>query len=580
MMKEFFGCTPAAPRIASALAAIASATLATVGVGPVAPIALAAGAVPCATLAGRNIEPALIGLPSGPARIVSTTVERLPASPAAAQPQIAYCKVLGEIAPLDPLAPPIRFEVNLPEQWNGKAVQYGGGGFNGVLTTGLNPLFDARLDIPVPVARGFATWGTDSGHDSTKLPEIQAFALNAEALQNYAYASYKKVRDAAVAISRTHYGMAPRRIYYSGFSEGGREGITMAQRFPADFDGIVSGVPAVNFTGLGTAGSRNGITLMGDGWLSPAKVKTLHKAVLDACDTLDGLADGIISRYAACQAAFVPKKLRCPEARDSDTCLTDAQIAAVETIHSPYVFPFPVANGVTTYPGYNYGGEDQPGGMVAWTTGPTAPNYPVPSQADCITVGDPRCSQGRLWYYASGFVRYFIARDPNFDPRKFRPENFRVQIERISALMDSTDPDLSRFAARGGKLILKEHMADHAISPFNGIAYYKSVVEKLGQANVDSFMRFYVTPGANHGGSGVSSVDGTALPHGVDLLDAIDGWVDRSTSPGPLVQVAQDPKPPFAVTASRPLCRYPQWPRYMGGPPNDAASFSCAPDSD
>jgi feruloyl esterase len=185
-----------------------------------------------------------------------------------------------------------------------------------------------------------------------------------------------------------------------------------------------------------------------------------------------------------------------------------------------------------------------------------------------------------MWYYGSGFVRYFVVGDPNFDSRKFRPEDFRARIEHISALMDSTNPDLSRYAARGGKLILKENMADHAISPFNGITYYKSVVEKLGQASVDSFMRFYVTPGANHGGAGVSSVNGTALPQGVDLLDAIDGWVDRGAPPGSLMQVAQDPKPPFAVTASRPMCRYPQWPRYIGGPPKDAASFSCGGEND
>jgi hypothetical protein len=116
--------------------------------------------------------------------------------------------------------------------------------------------------------------------------------------------------------------------------------------------------------------------------------------------------------------------------------------------------------------------------------------------------------------------------------------------------------------------------------PEQSLAYYKSVVEKLGQSSVDSFMRFYVTPGANHGGAGISSVDGAALPQGVDLLDAIDGWVDRGSAPGPLVQVAQESKPPFAVTASRHMCRYPQWPRYMGGPPKDAASFSCVGDND
>src|SRR5215475_977232 len=130
------------------------ASLAAVCMVPAASVALAQGAAPCPALTGRNIEPALIGLPSGPAHVASATMERLPASRAAPEPTIAYCKVLGEIAPLDPSAPPIRFEVNLPEQWNGKAVQYGGGAFNGVLITGLNALNDARLDTPVPVARG------------------------------------------------------------------------------------------------------------------------------------------------------------------------------------------------------------------------------------------------------------------------------------------------------------------------------------------------------------------------------------------------------------------------------------------
>jgi feruloyl esterase len=531
--------------------------------------AVAQTGVPCAALAGRSIDPKLIGLASGAAGVTSAAIERMPASPAAAEPSVAYCKVLGEIAPRDAAAPPIRFEINLPESWNRKAVQYGGGGFNGVLITGLDPLRDARLETPVPVARGFATWGTDSGHDNAKLPEIQAFALNDEALENFAFAAYKKVRDAAVEIARLHYGEAPRRVYFYGGSEGGREGLTMAQRFPADFDGIVSVVPVINWVGLQAAGARNGIALMGPGWLSPAKVKTLHKAVMEACDARDGLADGIVSRYASCTTVFDPHKLRCADGHDSETCLTDAQIAAVETIRKPYVFPFGLANRVTSYPGYNYGGEDQPDGMVAWSSGPKPPVYPLP----------PPVEQSRAWYFGAGAVRYFLAGDPNLDPREFRPDAFKARIARISALMDSTDPDLSRFAVRGGKLILKENMSDFAQSPFAGIEYYKSVVAKLGQGAVDQFVRFYVTAGANHGGTGVSSVDGAPLPRGVDLLEAIDAWADHGTAPGALVQVAQEAKPPFAVTASRPMCRYPAWPRYKGeGSPKEAGSFECVTD--
>jgi hypothetical protein len=531
--------------------------------------AAAQTAAPCAALAGRSVEPKLIGLPSGPASVTSAAVEHLPASPASPEPSVAYCKALGEIASRDAAAPPIRFEVNLPDNWNRKAVQYGGGGFNGVLISGLDPLRDARLDSPVPVARGFATWGTDSGHDNAKLPEIQAFALNDEALENFAFAAYKKVRDVAVEIARLRYGEPPRRIYFYGGSEGGREGLTMAQRFPADFDGIVSVVPVINWVGLQAAGARNGIALMGPGWLSPAKVKTLHKAVMEACDARDGLTDGIVSRYASCIGTFDPQKLRCAGGRDDDACLNEAQIAAVETIRKRYVFPFPLANGITSYPGFNYGGEDQPDGMVAWMSGPKPPVFPLP----------PPAEQSRAWFFGAGAVRYFLAGDPKLDPRRFRPEDYKARIERISALMDSTDPDLSRFAARGGKLILKENMSDFAQSPFAGVEYYKSVVAKLGQSAVDQFVQFYVTPGASHSGAGISSVDGAPLPRGIDLLAEIDYWVDQGVAPHALVQVAQEAKPPFAITASRPMCRYPAWPRYRGeGSPKDAASFACVTD--
>ena len=399
-------------------------------------LALAQSPVACETLTGRTVEPKLIGLPSGAARIRSATVERFPEVSAASNQAVSYCKVLGEIAPRDSAAPPIRFEVNLPERWNGKAVQYGGGGFNGVLITGLARLHNARLDTPAPLARGFATWGTDSGHDRTKPTEIQAFPLNEEALENFAYASYKKVRDVAVQIAQARYGTTPRHIYFYGHSEGGREGLTMAQRFPEDFDGIVSEAPVINWVALQTTGARNGIALMGTGWLSPAKVKTLHRAVLDACDASDGLSDGIISSHAACIAAFDPQKLRCPDGSDdADSCLSDSQIASVETIHEPYVFPFPLANGVTSYPPFSYGGEDQPDSLLEWQTGRKPPTYPL----------RPTGEQGRAWELAVDVVRYFLAGRPDVDPRKFRPEDFRTRIEHISALMDSTDPDLDSF---------------------------------------------------------------------------------------------------------------------------------------
>lgn len=528
----------------------------------------------CTGLTGRAIEAGRIGLPSRGGTVTSATM--MPAKPAAvdasgkASPAMpAFCKVLGTIASVDPAAPAITFQVNLPAAWNGKAVQYGGGGFNGVLITGLDPLRDAPPDVPVPLMQGYVTLGTDSGHQADALPEIQAFALNEEALINFAYASYKKVRDVAVDLMRASYGRAPARFYYYGGSEGGREGLTVAQRFPADYDGVVSTVPVINWTALQAAGTRNGIVQMNGGWLSPAKVATLQKGVLAACDGLDGIADGIVSHFEGCAAAFDAKALRCPDGSDTgDACLSDAQIRAVETFHSPYPLNVPLVHGVKGYPAWSYGGEDQPGGMVQWTTGPKPPAFPLP----------PPTEQSRAWYYGSGAVRYFFARDPAYDPRGFKPEDFAARMGEISALMDATDPDLSAFQARGGKLILKENIADYAQSPFAGIDYHKSVVARMGQAATDGFVRLYVSPGSNHSGPGVRGTDGSPIPHYVDLLAALDAWVEKGEAPGDyLLQTARAAQPPFAVLSSRPMCRYPGYPRYNGsGDPLQAASYHCA----
>jgi hypothetical protein len=231
----------------------------------------------CAAKAGGDdctrlrepIAAASIGLPSSGATIDSAEfVAPSPLAPAAlpfgplppylavAPAAPAYCKVLGAIAPIDPAAPPIRFQVNLPTEWNGSSVQFGGGGFNGVLITGLGLPPLAPADRPSPLGRGFVTYGTDSGHQNAPGVPLQAFALNDEALTNFAYASYKKMRDVAVALMQRRYGRPPAKLYYVGFSEGGREGLTMAQRFPADYDGIFSGVPVINWVGLQAAGTR------------------------------------------------------------------------------------------------------------------------------------------------------------------------------------------------------------------------------------------------------------------------------------------------------------------------------------
>ena len=204
----------------------------------------------CGSLAGSldamHIDSATLQTPS------QLAVSARAPTPAAriAPANAAFCKVLGHIEPTDPKAPPIKFEVNLPIEWNGRSVQYGGGGFNGTLITGLGLPPAYPFDKPSPLARGFVTYGTDSGHESKPGEPPQVFALNDEAFENFAYRSYKKVRDAAVALMMRAYGKSPQKIYFMGSSEGGREALTMAQRYPDDFDGIFARVPVINWVGL------------------------------------------------------------------------------------------------------------------------------------------------------------------------------------------------------------------------------------------------------------------------------------------------------------------------------------------
>lgn len=554
---------------------------------PTAPVSMLDEAT-CAALA-LPIDADRIALPTRGATIGSASflapaplavAGRGPTPAAAITPATpAYCKVLGRILPIDPKAPPINFEVNLPAQWNGRSVQYGGGGFNGVLISGLSLLPAAPYGAPAPLALGYVTYGTDSGHQSLPGEPPQAFSLNDEALQNFAHASYKKVRDTAVALMQRAYGQTPRKLYFVGSSEGGREGLTMAQRYPADFDGIFSRVPVIHWTGLQHAGLRDGLALADGGWIPPPLVQRVHDAVLAACDAADGLADGIVSDPVGCKARFDVTTLRCAaggaeggavggaagSTADGTTvsggaCLSDKQVRAVQTLNSPLSFGFDLAHGLRVYPGRGPSGEGAPafgptGGWMAWWTGAAPPAFP------------PRPDNGIGWFYGAGAIQYFYAQDPQADLRRYRPEDHRARVLEVSALMDSTDPDLSAFDAHGGKLIVLENLGDYAQSPYAGIQYVDAVTQRLGRETTDKFLRLYTAPGVDHVGGGA--------PANADLFGALVAWVEQGRAPGGLQLLEQDAQPPFAVKRARPLCRWPLLPRYQGGDATQAASFAC-----
>ena len=341
-----------------------------------------------------------------------------------------------------------------------------------------------------------------------------------------------------------------------GSSEGGREALTVAERYPEDFDGIFARVPVINWTGLQHAGMRNGLATMGDGWMDRAQVTLVSNAVLAQCGGVDGIVDDPVS----CKTQFDPAKLACAPGATGDNCLNQAQIDAIRTLHSPYDFPFALANGVTEYPGWGVSGEANPsfgptGGWRAWWLGSSPPTLP------------PSPTNGIAWIFGAGAIQYIFAQDPTFDPRKYRPEAFANRVREVSALMDSTDPDLSAFKAHGGKLIMLEHMSDYAQSPYAGISYFQSVEAKMGADSAHDFMRLYTAPGVDHVGSGA--------PANVDMLSALVDWVENGKPPGPLTVVEQSLEPTIATTRSLPLCEWPAWPHYNGGDAKSASSYSC-----
>lgn len=438
-----------------------------------------------------------------------------------------YCKVTGT------LPPSLDFEVRLPTAWNEKTVYSGGGGFDGFIFS--NDSYTVN---------GYASIASNGGHTGEGVDA--SFALDAQKLDDFAYLSIHRVLPIAKSLIQERYGKSARKTYFEGCSNGGREALIEAQRWPEDFDGIIARAPAYNFVELMTTFNENTRQLMKPGASLPSeKLQLLGKAVLDACDAKDGVADGILSLPSACQ--FDPSVLQCAEAGQTD-CLTAEQVTSARTIYSPTLL-----NGTTLYPGWPAGGEADPEGWGAWITGD----------------GNATLSIGGL--FGSAMVKYFITRDPDFDPLTFHLNDWQSRINEVSARVSANNPDLGRFQARGGKLILWHGGTDAAISQHGTAAYYERVVQAAGgQAAADAFVEYFPAPGVNHcaGGAGADTVD---------LLTALENWVEKGVAPSQAKLVATKFHPETGESVlSRPLCKYPRYPRYKGtGDVNSADSFTC-----
>ena len=512
----------------------------------------------CLALRNLKIPPASIGLPTNGATIVSAT---LVAAAEAGNANGEFCKVLGGIHAVDPTAPDIKFEVNLPTRWNNRLLQMGGGGFDGTLVNGLGGASNQIPSSPTPLALGYVTAGSDSGHESAGGFDGR-FALNAEAFANFGRLQIKKTHDVAAALIQKRYGTTPRHSYFIGGSQGGHEALIAALFYPADYDGIVSHYPAYDLTLMHLAAQYRARALFRspEAWISPEKMKTITTAVYGACDALDGATDGIISNVAGCNRVMtmdaLRARLRCADGRDTGpTCLSDPQLATVETFNTPFSLGFPVSAGLSGFP------------KLAMLDGATFLNAlgrsPAPSKW-------PTNQDATQYQEAAGTTRYVITRDLTLDPLTFDPGKWATRIAEVSEIWDANSVDLSPFMSKGGKVILTVGSIDHTISPYNTVNYYDRLVMRFGQATADTFVRFYRIPGFAHG-NGLFNAK-------FDALGALDAWVDGGRAPGTLEAVDINPE---NHERRRPMCVYPSWPRYKGsGDVNAASSFTCVASDD
>ncbi|WP_332740236.1 tannase/feruloyl esterase family alpha/beta hydrolase [Hydrogenophaga sp.] len=511
----------------------------------------------CAALSGFTLSAADLSLPTTGAAVTGATY-------LTGGTLGNHCQVRGAIRPVDPSAPDITFAVNLPTTWNGKAIHFGGGGFNGRLIDGTEQIRFGPPDKPAPLALGYATFGDDGGHRSSSITD-GSFAAHDEALANYGGLALKKTHEVAMKLVQARYGRAPTQRYFLGTSTGGRDALAHIQRWPADYDGVVANEPALNYSGTRLSNLAVGRALYlngGAGWLNVAKTLLVQRTAMTSCDSLDGATDGIVSNVESCRLlnTQVLNALRCPGGVDTgNTCLSDAQLDTVRAIESPLDFTtYTLANGVTRAGGYNL----LEGALVAGPyTSRDLGTRPVP--------GNPATSaDANMYVTGDQWAKYFVTRLTSFDSLGFDPLNpglYTARVQAASEQTDATNPDLSAFLARGGRLIVLHGLADEVISPNSTIDYYNRVVTTVGRPAVDAGIRFYTVPGMGHG-------TGVFIPTW-DSLAALENWVERGLAPATVTA--------FDAVAgtygrTRPLCEYPAYPTYRGSGSLDAAmNFSC-----
>jgi feruloyl esterase len=481
----------------------------------------------CESLASLSLKDATITAASTVAAGAFRPPAAGPAGGEAFKSLASFCRVAATLRPSPDSD--IKVEVWLPASgWNGKFQAVGNGGWAGTIGYGA---------MGRALAQGYATSSTDTGHTGGSA----SFALgHPEKLADYAYRSEHEMTVKAKAIIDAFYGTGPKLSYWNGCSTGGRQALMEAQRYPDDFDGIVAGAPAADFTGIGAQFIKDVRAQFPDPQnltplLPPETMKSVAAQILDKCDALDGVKDGVMEDPRQCKVDV-----------STLTGLSEAQIAALKTIYAPTR-----AGNETVFPGQPFGGEGELAGWPAWISG-AAPRS-----------GQPAAPSLR-YAFGTQLFKYIVFNDPEWDYRRYDLSTWKKDTAKAASVLNATSPDLDAFKAKGHKLLLWHGWSDAGLSPLATIKYYESVQARDRKA--DEYVKMFLMPGVLHCGAG-------AGPDNADWAAAIDGWVESGKAPS---RIIAQKGTGAAVTRTRPLCPYPQHAVYSGtGSTDQAENFVC-----
>jgi hypothetical protein len=506
---------------------------------------------PCESLAALKLPNTTITL----AQAVAAGAFVPPGLPGAPPPNFkslpAFCRVAAVVKPTK--ESDIRIEVWMPANgWNGRLRSVGNGGFAGAISYEFMAQELSQL--------GYATASTDTGHASPRATDAGWALGHPEKVTDYGYRAIHEMTRFAKATIRAFYGTAPRYSYFGSCSNGGRQALMEAQRYPQDYDGIVAGAPSNFGTHILTWTNALTPALDHGGYIPATKLPAIARAVNAACDARDGVEDGILNDPRTCH--FDPATLLCTNG-DSSQCLTAPQVSVLKAL---YAGPHD-SKGRALYPGFLPGAEEGPSGWGLWITGP-APGKSL------------------MFDFSRGFFSDMVYGKPNWDLKDNTVDEAVAAADaKIAKILNATDSNLSAFKARGGKLILYHGWNDPALASLNTINYYRSVERRLGARETAAFTRLYMVPGMQHcdGGPGPHDFgqpgkDSTGHVKPRDNIKlALQQWVEKGIAPTSIVATKYvDDDPTKGVKMTRPLCPYPQAAMWTGkGSTGDAANFVC-----